>query len=81
MSDAAQLLDHSTDVIAVRIKGAKIVGGRIIDGEVVDAETGGVGNADASHRRARSIDTKRKHDELIALVGLGLVLLVFVLLH
>jgi hypothetical protein len=83
MANAAQLADHSSnDVIAVRVKGARIVGRRIIDGEIVDGETDDATIDRSAHQQqARSVDTKRKHEELIALIGLCFVVLVYVLLY
>lgn len=73
-ADATELSDAG--VVELRVRSPKIIDGRIVDGEVVAAEAANAVPVEAPPPHgARSIDTSRKHDEVVALIGLGFVAL------
>jgi hypothetical protein len=80
IDSADRIAGGSADIINVRIKNPKIINGRVVDGEIVEDAT----DSEALVRRqvrARSVAARRMHDEVIAVIGLALVVLVWVLLR
>jgi len=83
---ADQFADPDHEVTNAAIVGAKIVDLKMIDGKIIEGRIIGGRviarpNARANASRARRIDTESFHSEIVAAIGLALILLLVYLVR